>query len=100
MNSRYDEETQEEVQPTIERPPARIELDGNCYAILKEGIVRLYASTDAEIFSIDANTVPFEKKILGAVVQVYLLGLSRGGAAEKAKLENKLTSIITLMFDK
>jgi hypothetical protein len=82
-----------------ERTGDRLELDGNCYATRSEGIVRLYSNNDAEIFSIDANTVPFDKKILGAVVQVYLLGLTRGASTEKTKLKEKLGSIIKLAFE-
>jgi hypothetical protein len=75
-----------------------ITLGGGNLAVLEGGIIRLYRE-DRELFSVDANSIPFEKKVLGAVVQVYLLGTSNGRQFELARTKQRLNSALALIFD-
>jgi hypothetical protein len=96
--------------PQIEEPPlpiahtdgaaeVRIQLEKDSYATLAEGIVHLHLADGSELFSVDANTVQFEKKILGAIMQVFLIGVQRGRSTEQANVRQKLSQIINLVFN-
>lgn len=71
--------------------------DGN-YVVSAEGVLRFYTKNNDEIFSIDANSVPYEKKLLAAFVQVYLLGAGNGRKYEAAKVKQRLQQVLPLVF--
>jgi hypothetical protein len=77
----------------------RIELENGSYARLAEGIVHLYLADNTELFSVDANTVLFEKKTLVAMMQIFLIGVQRGRSTELANIRQKLSQIINLVFN-
>lgn len=88
-----------EQPPSPEVPPSRMELENGSSAVLRDGIVHLYLADQSELFSVDANTVSFEKKFLVALMQVFLIGVQRGRASELANVRQKLSQIINLVFN-
>jgi len=90
----------EQKEPDQEMAPS-INLGGGNLVIRQEGVLRFWRE-DRELFSVDANTVPFEKKLLAMVLQVYVLGISNGRqgiplAVERIK--QRLNSAIGLVFE-
>jgi hypothetical protein len=85
-------------EPRIVVEP-RLELDSGNYATLHEDIVHVYLPSGQELFGVSVHVIPFEAKILGSVMQVYLLGLNRGRSSESNKIQGKLTTMIKLVFD-
>jgi hypothetical protein len=85
-------------EQVVEDKGVPIALGGGNLAVLEGGLIRLYRE-DRELFSVDANSIPFEKKILGAVVQVYLLGTSNGRQFELTRTKQRLNSALALIFD-
>lgn len=83
------------------RPPpsARINLDGDNYAVLEHGIIKIFLKDERHLFSVDANTVTFERKVLGAVLQVYLLGYQNGKVQERAQAKQRIITAINLLFE-
>lgn len=77
----------------------RLELDSGNYATLQEDIVHVYLPTGQELFGVSVHVIPFEAKILGSVMQVYLLGYNKGRSSESAKIQGKLTTMIKLVFE-
>jgi len=77
----------------------RMELDSGNHAVLKGGLVYLYLSNGQELFSVDANSLAFEKKLLGAAMQIYLLGFNRGKTNEQARIKTRVQSALGLVFD-
>lgn len=88
--------------PQIEFPPAptRIELDSGNWAILDQGLIKIYLSSGQELFSIDGNSMAFTVKSLAALMQVYLLGFNRGRTHERERLESKVKLLHQLVFEK
>lgn len=87
-----------EEEPKIVVEP-RIELDGGNYAALKEEVVHVYLQSGQELFGVSVHVIPFETKILGSVMQVYLLGYNKGRSTESSKIQTKLSTIVKLVFD-
>lgn len=86
----------------LEEPVAaelRIELENGSYARLVDGIVHLHLADQSELFSVDANTVQFEKKFLVAMMQIFLIGIQRGRATEANNVRQKLSQILNLVFN-
>ena len=77
----------------------RIELENGSYARLADGIVHLHLADNSELFSVDSNTVQFEKKFLVAMMQVFLIGIQRGRSTELNNVRQKLSQIINLVFN-
>jgi hypothetical protein len=77
----------------------RLELDSGNYATLSQEIVHVYLPGGQELFGVSVHVIPFEAKILGSVMQVYLLGFSKGRSSESGKIQGKLASIMKLVFD-
>lgn len=87
-----------ELLDDIEAPP-RLELENGSFAVLEDGIVHLYLADRSELFSVDANTVNFEKRFLIALMQVFLIGIQRGRSTELVKVREKLGTILNLVFN-
>lgn len=85
-------------EPRIEVEP-RLELDSGNYALLNQDIVHVYLPSGQELFGVSVHVIPFEAKILGSVMQVYLLGYNKGRSSESTKIQGKLTTMIKLVFD-
>lgn len=77
----------------------RMELENGNYAILADGFVHLHLGDGSELFSVDSNTVHFEKKFLLAMMQIFLIGVQRGRATELASVRQKLAQIMNLVFN-
>lgn len=80
-------------------PEPRIELDSGNYAVLNEEIIHVYLASGQELFGISVHMIPFDAKMLGSVMQVYLLGFNKGRSTESNKMQSKLTTMIKLVFD-
>jgi hypothetical protein len=76
-----------------------LELDSGNYALLNQDIVHVYLPSGQELFGVSVHVIPFEAKILGSVMQVYLLGYNKGRSSESTKIQGKLTTMIKLVFD-
>lgn len=81
-------------------PPPRLELESGNFANLREGIIHVHLANGQELFGVSEHMIAFEISVLNAVMQVYLLGFSKGRSHESSKLEGKLTTMIKLIFDK
>lgn len=80
-------------------PEPRLELESGNYAVLNEEIVHVYLPSGQELFGVSVHVIPFEAKILGSVMQVYLLGYNKGRSTESSKIQTKLSTIVKLVFD-
>jgi hypothetical protein len=79
-------------------PLPSIQLGGSLLATLEGGIIRIFRE-ERELFSVDANSVAFEKKLLGSMVQVYLLGMGNGRSFELARIKQRLNQSLSLVFE-
>lgn len=77
----------------------KIELDSGNYAVQSGGIIRCYLKDDRELFSVDSNSFPFERKILGVVMQIYLLGYQSARANERQTCKQRVLAAINLLFE-
>jgi hypothetical protein len=95
----YAPENGQEEAPFARIIGARINLDGGNYAMLEHGIIQIFLRDDRQLFSVDANTVPFERKILGSLLQVYLLGFQNGRSQERGNCKQRLITAINLLYE-
>jgi hypothetical protein len=93
------ENGQQHEAPVVRIIGARLNLDGGNYAMLEHGIIQVFLKDDRQLFSVDANSIPFERKILGSVLQVYLLGFQNGRAHERASSKQRLITAINLLYE-
>lgn len=100
MNPRVEKMLDDNIKTITEVPgTTRMELENGSYGVLEEGIVHLHLADGSELFSVDANTVRFEKKYLVALMQIFLIGVQRGRSTEANNVRQKLSTIINLVFN-
>lgn len=75
----------------------RIDLGDKGVAIRSEGIIRFHLM-GTEIFSIDANSIPFERKVCVAILQVFIHGQREGRKSENASIREKVNGLVKLLL--
>jgi hypothetical protein len=70
--------------------------DSGCWATLEEENIKVFGKDGATLFGVNPKIIPFERRPLCLLLQIWLMGYNTGRQGGVQEAKNKITELIKL----